>query len=202
MFGLAVLVVGVIYLVLLIAVTRFAYSAAKKHGYSKAKCRMAAAVGFLTVCLPVFWDHIPTVVAHQYYCSTEAGFWEYMTVEQWKKENPSVAEMLVEDKNAPFKRVGDDKNYIDTKTLNQRFRWAAGKHRLLFLLPVYSWKSEIVDSNNGKVVARYVDLSSGEGRDYLKFWMNISNCSDRISDRNALYQFVGTIVDINKGEAK
>ena len=23
----------------------------------------------------MFWDHIPTVVAHKYYCEKEAGFW-------------------------------------------------------------------------------------------------------------------------------
>ncbi len=202
MIGLIILIVGVIYLTVLVVVTRAAYRWAKSKGLSKAKCRLAAAGGFLTVYLPVFWDHIPTVITHQYYCKTEAGFWVYKTVDQWKAENPGVMETLVEDKHAPFKRVGDNKNYIDTKTLNQRFRWEAGKYRPLFLLPVYSWKSEIVDSKNGKVVARYVDLSSGEGRDYLKFWMNISNCSDGISNRNALYQFVGAVVDINKGEAK
>ena len=46
--------------------------------------------------LAVFWDHIPTVLVHKYYCETEAGFWVYKTPEQWKKENPGVMETLVD----------------------------------------------------------------------------------------------------------
>lgn len=42
----------------------------------------------------MFWDWIPTVVMHRYYCSTEAGFWVYKTPEQWEKENPGVLEVL------------------------------------------------------------------------------------------------------------
>jgi hypothetical protein len=42
----------------------------------------------------VFWDLIPTLVMHKYYCATEAGFWVYKTPEQWVKENPGVAETL------------------------------------------------------------------------------------------------------------
>ncbi len=42
----------------------------------------------------VFWDLIPTLVMHKYYCATEAGFWLYKTPEQWVKENPGVMETL------------------------------------------------------------------------------------------------------------
>jgi hypothetical protein len=42
----------------------------------------------------VFWDWIPTVAMHKYYCATEAGFWVYKTPEQWAKENPGVRETL------------------------------------------------------------------------------------------------------------
>lgn len=90
MIGLIILIVGVIYLVALVVVTRASYRWAKNKGLSKAKCRFAAAGGFLVVYLPVFWDHIPTLIAHQYYCETEAGFWQYKTVEQWKKENAAT----------------------------------------------------------------------------------------------------------------
>lgn len=42
----------------------------------------------------VFWDLIPTLVIHKYYCDTQAGFWVYKTPEQWKKENPSEFESM------------------------------------------------------------------------------------------------------------
>jgi len=42
----------------------------------------------------VFWDLIPTLAMHKYYCANEAGFWVYKTPEQWVKENPGVAKTL------------------------------------------------------------------------------------------------------------
>jgi hypothetical protein len=68
----------------------------------------------------VFWDWVPTVVAHQYYCATEAGFWVYKTVDEWKAENPGVMETLVASKGAPSARKGDMQNYTDTYFLNKR----------------------------------------------------------------------------------
>ncbi len=43
----------------------------------------------------MFWDWILTVITHQYSCATEGGFTLYKTLDQWKAENPSVAETLV-----------------------------------------------------------------------------------------------------------
>jgi hypothetical protein len=87
MIGLIILVVGIVYLALLIWTTRFTYRWAKAKGLSKRQCLLAGAGGFLAIYLPVFWDHIPTVIAHEYYCRTEAGFWVNKTPEQWKVEN-------------------------------------------------------------------------------------------------------------------
>ena len=53
----------------------------------------------------VFWDWIPTQIAHKYYCSTQAGFWVYKTPEQWVKENP---ELTKED----LRLLGDAKNLL------------------------------------------------------------------------------------------
>ena len=39
-----------------------------------------------------FWDWLPTVAMHRYYCEKEAGFWVYKSLEQWKEENPGVME--------------------------------------------------------------------------------------------------------------
>jgi hypothetical protein len=181
MLGLAVLVVGAIYLVVLIVVTRFAYSVAKKQGNSRAKCWLAAAGGFLIVYLPVFWDHIPTVVTHQYYCATEAGFWEYKTVNQWKKENPGVAETLVANKNAPSQRDGDMENYTDTYFLNQRINWVVKRHGK-FLFNRWRHEQEVVDTQGNHVLARYVDFSTSQespqaGWSGWKMWLATEHCS-------------------------
>ena len=89
--GLVVFAAIAVYLIVSIAVVAFSARAAKKKGRSPWRWGGGAA---LVMYLLVFWDYIPTVVAHKYYCEKEAGFWVYKTVEQWKAENPGVAEVL------------------------------------------------------------------------------------------------------------
>lgn len=149
--------------------------------------------GGLAVYLPVFWDHIPTVVAHQYYCATEAGFWEYKTVEQWKKENPGVAETLVANKNAPSRREGDMQNYTDTYFLNQRFNWVV-KHNGKFLFNRWRHEQEVVDSKAGEVLARYTDFSTAQeqrqaGWAGWKMWLDTRQCSGGGDNQDALRNF-------------
>jgi len=64
--GLVVFGVMALYLIVSIIVVVVAVRAAKKRG--KTPC--AAVVMYL---IP-FWDWLPTVAAHKYYCATEAGF--------------------------------------------------------------------------------------------------------------------------------
>jgi hypothetical protein len=182
MFGLAVLVVGAIYLAVLIAVTRIAYSSAKKRGYSKAKCWLAAAGGFLIVYLPVFWDHIPTVVAHQYYCAKDSGFWVYKTLDQWKAENPGVAETLVANKTA----VSIQNAYV----LNQRFNWAIYERRYFPLNHMMREEWQVVDNKTGEVLARYVNYAASHERRQAgwtgwKFWLDSPYCMAGRSDQDA-----------------
>lgn len=83
-----------VYAIAIVAAMWFAYRWAAKRAYSRTKRWLAAMGGFLLVYLPVFWDQVPTLIAHEYYCEKEAGFWIYKTVDQWKAENPGVAETL------------------------------------------------------------------------------------------------------------
>jgi hypothetical protein len=203
MFGLIVLVVGAIYLVVLIAVTRFAYSAAKKRGVSKAKCWLAAAGGFLLVYLPVFWDHIPTLIAHQYYCKTEAGFRVYKTLDQWKAENPGVMEGLVENNTSP-EGISPDwplehRPDMNIAHINQRFGMTYKNHLSSqmegeLFLHVWRWKYELQDKKTGEILARQVDYSSGNG--YLggelpvRFWLQIEHCMSSDEQSHKLSEFV------------
>ena len=182
MFGLVVFGALGIYLVLLIAVTRFSYRWAAKKGLPRGKRWAVAAGGFLLVYLPVFWDHIPTVVAHQYYCHKEAGFWVYKTLDQWKAENPGVMETLIANKDAPSTRQGDMQNYIDTYFLNQRINKLVKKNGP-FLFNRWRWEQEVVDVKTNEVLARYVDFSTGNGfiggpPRTLRFWLQSDHCTD------------------------
>ena len=85
-----------LYLLISVGVVVWAIKHAKKNGKSVKRWGSSAA---LVMYLIPFWDWIPTVAVHQYYCATESGFWVYKTVDQWKAENPGVMEGL--DRNPP-----------------------------------------------------------------------------------------------------
>jgi hypothetical protein len=136
--------------------------------------------GFLLVFLLIFWDWIPTVAMHQYYCATEAGFWVYKTVDQWKAENPGVIETLVENKGAPSTSTGDDMNYTDTYFLNQRINKVVKKTGP-DPFNVWRWDQEVIDSKTNEVLARSVGFSTGNGKiggePELRFWLHSDGCT-------------------------
>jgi hypothetical protein len=53
--------------------------------------------GWLVMLLIPFWDWLPTIAVHHYACATQAGFWNYKTLDLWKRENPGVFETLAVD---------------------------------------------------------------------------------------------------------
>lgn len=88
MIGLLYLVFFVLYLAVSVWVVMKAYH------YARQRYQKGWAGGWLAALFMyhlVFWDLVPVFVMHQYYCSTEAGFWVYKTPERWLKENPSRA---------------------------------------------------------------------------------------------------------------
>ncbi len=199
MFGLIILGALGIYFLVIIAVTWFAYYCAAKNGSSFGKRLLAAAVGFLIIYLPVFWDHIPTIVVHNYYCEKEAGFWVYKTLDQWRAENPRVSESLVANKNDTSTRQGDMVNYIDTYFVNKRFNLIVKHNGKLFL---NRWRHErqLIDISSNEVLARFVDFSTSQeqrqaGWSGWKIWLDYKFCSggrDRqIEFGNFYLQFKG-----------
>ena len=157
MLGLMVLLALGVYLAVSALVIWLATRWAKKRGRRGWVWGGLAAFAMYNL---VFWDWIPTVATHKYYCANESGFWVYKTLDQWKAENPSVMEGLVTDKSARSTRQGDMENFIDTYFLNQRFNWVVKKTGPL---PVNRWRreQELVDTMTGEVLARYVDFSTG-----------------------------------------
>src|SRR5579885_373 len=177
MIGLAYLLAFGLYILISVVVVLWAIGHARKHGQSAKRCGWGAA---LVMYLLVFWDWIPTIVMHQYYCATQAGFWVYKTVDQWKKENPRVIEMLVANKGAPHRHQESNDGFINTFYLNQRFNLISKYQGPLFL---HRWiqEDELVDTKNNEVLARYVDFSTSQKRRQAgwsgwKFWLDSENC--------------------------
>jgi hypothetical protein len=192
--GLVIILALGLYLAISISVVVWAINYAKKHGKSAKRWGWGAALGMYML---VFWDWIPTVATHQYYCATEAGFWVYKTPEQWKAENQGVMEGLVANKGAPSTRQGDMESYTDTYFLNQRFNWVVMRHGQ-FLFNRWRHEQDVVDTKTGEILAKYVDFSTSQDRPKAgwngwKFWLASEHCASGEYHQGQMYSFEHTI---------
>jgi len=187
MFGLIVLLLIAAYLTISVLVVKKTMRWARATGRS---ARRWGWVAGLAMYLPVFWDHIPTILLHQYLCATEQGFWVYKTVEEWQRENPGVAETLKWTNSAQsFEKRGITRGYI----LNQRFVWEVHVKQPIPVLRVRTTENRIVDRANGELMALFVSVGSGYGNmatggaGSWRFWLNMSAC-DQSSEMFARYR--------------
>lgn len=161
----------------------------------------------------VFWDWIPVVVAHKYYCEKDAGFWVYKTPEQWFKENPE----------AKGKLWGDD--YYDSKEKHQNGKIPGG--RRYWSSDYLMWdvldgdvfhsvgrqERRLIDAYSGETLARMVNYYRGSGsgialgaRDLTtyKIWLSIGarECTPREQElTNKFGEFKNEFIHIG-GEEK
>jgi hypothetical protein len=196
MFGLAVLLAMGVYLLLSVGVVKWAIRYARDNGKSAKRWGWGAAFVMYSL---VFWDWIPTIATHQYYCAKDSGFWVYKTLDQWKAENPGVMEGLVAQRVLSSVREGDMLNYTDTYAFNQRINWVVKQGRVVSLLPVLRTGQVAVDTKDGKPLARQIDFGSyDQAWGGLKFWTSIQHCSSGESYIINLGNFTNQF----KGEAK
>ena len=190
MIGLSFIVFFLLYLLIAALLTWFAVKAARRRNIAGWKWGMSV---LLTMYLLVFWDWIPTLSLHRYYCATESGYTQHKTLQQWKSENPGVAETLQPSNDTKSSREGDRERYV----LNQRFAWDI--NHVSHPLHIRERDERIVDMTTGEVLARYVDFDTdiqviGLGpRDIrdLKFWLNYKSCEtgDGRRTRPMKYEF-------------
>jgi hypothetical protein len=190
--GFVVFVAMGLYLLASIGVVAWAISHAKKNGKSAKKWGWGAA---LVMYLIPFWDWIPTVAVHQYYCAKDSGFWVYKTLDQWKAENPGVMETLV----ANEKPVAVQNAYV----LNQRFNWVIKQAPFFPLNYMIREEQQVVDSKTGEVLARYVDFSASHERRQAglagwKFWLDSPHCVGGGINQDSLRNFRDKFAGENK----
>jgi hypothetical protein len=178
--GIVVLGIIALYFILLTGCTVAGYKIAARRGLSKGKRWTGAAIGFAVIFLPVFWDAIPTLWMHRHYCHTEGGLRVYKTLDQWKEENPGVAEALTSINLSPLVSIPDvDQAY----QLNQRIRWEIRTSTRLFGIQMRD--ERVTDSQTTEVLAKFVDFGTGipnvfasgfgSFRD-LKLWLDKNTC--------------------------
>ena len=198
MFGLMVFGALGIYLLLLIGATSWGYHHAAPEGSSR-KIRWLWAGGmFLLVYLPVFWDWIPTIVMHQYYCATDAGFWVYKSVEQWEEENPGVMDTLVNNKGAPERTALFNNGHGEKHSffVNKRFNFVVIQQDVSNLLPIIRTEWTVIDVELNETLARYVDFGTGNSVKAtigppgpLKFWNAVPNCTNGSRNKSLMMEF-------------
>ena len=198
-----------LYLLLSIAVVVGAISYARRNGKSAKRWGSGAA---LVMYLLVFWDHIPTLVTHKYYCGKEAGFWVYKTVDQWKAENPGVADTLIATKGTPtkYEPFDDGHGKRNTYLLNDRFNWIVSQQDISGLLPIIRTEQEVKDIQKNEVLVRYIDFGTGNSvKDTvgppgpLKFWLHNGNCVGGAVNKSKLIHFADDAENLStQGEKK
>lgn len=143
----------------------------------------------------VFWDWIPTLVAHKYYCDKEAALTIYKTPEQWKKENPGVVEKLKpflvpRVVNLPMGNVSQ----VNDRFGNLFLKESTGK------LPIRRHRDIIIDVNTHEIVAMDIDFRRGNalmaigGAGSWKFWLHADSCYAD-SERHNLNAAMGNLYD-------
>lgn len=209
--GLVIILALGLYLAISMGVIAWAINYAKKNGKSAKRWGWGAA---LAMYLLVFWDWIPTVVAHKYYCATEAGFWVYKTPEQWKKENPGVMEGLVSYNKNPggfnvdwpsqHEQRNDGHQEISTNHVNARFNEVVSQQDISSVFPIIREEKVLFDIKKNDVIARYVDFGTGNSVKNpigppgpLKFWLSNPDCID---GRDGLINFGKFYIQFNGAE--
>lgn len=205
--GLVIFLAMGLYLLISLGVVAWAIVYAKKHGKSAKKWGWGAA---LVMYLIPFWDWLPTVATHQYYCAKDAGFWVYKTLDQWKAENPGVMEELVDNSPSPYGSPNwptEAWRGKEVTSINQRFGMLYKNHftsseESEFFLHVWRWQNELVDKKTGEVLARRVDFSTGNGHiggePELRLWLHSDGC---IGGRDNAIKF-GEFLKQFRGEKK
>lgn len=213
MMGLMVLGFFAVYLLISIWLTKKAASWAKAN--NKKPWLWGGLIAFVMYNL-VFWDLMPTLVMHKYYCSTQAGFWVYKMPEQWMKENPELTKddlillgeagkgiNILADFHKRKPLISNPKNEV--LMINQRIYLDSQYERNINrLVPIHRIKRFYADINNDQKLAEEITFGSGYGgpstlQGFVKGWLENGTCTN--SDyKNSQEQtsFINKIFELRK----
>lgn len=160
MIGLLYLLFFVVYLVLTIWFMRIGYRMAKRR-YQRGWTG-ALLVGLVMYNL-VFWDWIPVLVMHKYYCTTQAGFWVYKTPEEWVKENPEVIGLDWQKEHIRKRErlISGYWHYSSRVWFNRRL-YEEYEHERKFAHGISRSAHKLVDSDLGQVLSQNVEFRRGK----------------------------------------
>lgn len=181
MIGLMYLMAAAVYLVIMIKAVGFAWKKGLASG-SRKRAWIYGILAFLLVYLPVFWDHIPTVVAHRYYCAKDGGVHVYKDPQEWLAEHKGEIESLRV--KAGGEHVGAilPDGWERSHLINKRVAFDAlyQSFHVFFGVDLERDSRRLVDVVENKVLVTYTNYGSYRSFNSggLKFWLNFTGCSD------------------------
>jgi hypothetical protein len=191
MLGLMYLGAAALYLGLMLFVVSWAWRKGRAGSGSLVKAGAFALAGFLAVYLPVFWNHIPIVLAHRSMCAKDAGFKVHVTPAQWEAKNKDVLGSLrgVDlDKTTPSRTLASGFSRYEffggvlareTKTQSDR----------LFGMNVVRAESKLLDARTGDVLTSSIGYAVGPRED-ARIWLTGYSCpqqAERQMDPAVMY---------------
>lgn len=205
MLGLMVLLAILVYLAVSVGAVVLAARWAKKHNRRPWLWGSLAALIMYHI---VFWDWIPTLVAHKYYCSTQAGFRVYQTPEEWRRENLGREKLNTDTVRSNKSQTYDQRRgellevTRKTEQLGDLF-----EKRSIGVLPITRIRSSVVDVRTDMVLAELVDYQRGHGnwmtsqrQSSWKFWLHSNSCktdNQRIAQKG-IHEYRLSIYSNNK----
>jgi hypothetical protein len=159
-----------VYLAFSIFLVRKAVAAARNRGRKGWKWGLP--VAFVMYLIP-FWDHVPTLVIHEYLCATEAGLWVYKTPDMWKDKNLAINDSLVANEHTDVSRKNDGE--VSAYELNEFFIYENRVEKVP-VFPVWIDSALIIDAATSEVLVRQSNVTSGYSGSRVKIWVAARPC--------------------------
>lgn len=162
MIGLIIILVAGLYFAVWGLVVYFSYRLTFRASQSKKKSYAVASFFFVVMYMIPFWDLIPTLIAHKYYCNTQAGFWIYKTPKEWEEENPEVASNLKMSLSPSYVNESDINGGVDRTGVTQRFYHEVKREEIF--LSLGKTEKTFVDLKTEEVIAKSIDFVLGSNK--------------------------------------
>jgi hypothetical protein len=175
MFGLVVLFAAALYVALSVAIVRGFVAWARRTGRS-AK-RWGGGAAFMLAML-VFWDALPTLVAHEYLCRTQVHSSVYQSADRWR---PGYSPDTPEESRpvAVSRSKASHWNKLDHPQLEVR-----SSSDYVGPLTTFFYTSQLIDTTNEQVLIERKSVGSGVGAfsrgdsvAALKPWLDLDRCA-------------------------
>jgi len=124
----------------------------------------------------VFWDWIPVVAMHKYYCATDAGFWVYQTPEEWVKNNPELSKQVWVKQGKRKREHFQSKSGLYSREWYSDNIYDEFEYDRSFFHAIERSESRLFDANSKELLAKSIQYDRGGdfgsvGLTGYKFWL-------------------------------